>query len=96
MSFQAYIDAIEKKTGKIPREIVEEAVARGYDAPEVKSGVIVGWLAEEYGLGRGHAMALVHVVKNGAGISDRHVGTTGTHRDDSDTLWLDGMATKPS
>jgi hypothetical protein len=40
-------------------------------------------------------MALVAVIKNGAKISDRHVGTTGAHRDESDTLWLDGKATKP-
>ncbi len=37
-------------------------------------------------------MALVHVVKNGPGISDKHVGSTGTHRDESDVLRLDGLA----
>jgi len=93
MSFQAYLDTIEKKTGKIPQELVDEARARGYDA-DTKAGEIVAWLADEYGLGRGHAMALVHVVKNGPGISDKHVGTTGTHRDDSDTLRLDGLANR--
>jgi hypothetical protein len=41
-------------------------------------------------------MALVYVIKNGATISDKHVGSTGVHRDDSDTLWLDGKATNPS
>ena len=91
MSFQAYLDTIEKKTGKIPQELVDEAHARGYGA-DTKAGEIVTWLADEYGLGRGHAMALVHVVKNGPGISDKHVGTTGTHRDDSDVLRLDGLA----
>jgi hypothetical protein len=96
MSFQAYLDAIEVKTGKIPRVLVEEAKERGYDAAGVKAGVIVDWLKEEYGLGRGHAMALVHVVKNGPTISTKHVGTTGSHRDDSDTLWLDGKATRPA
>jgi hypothetical protein len=44
---------------------------------------------------RGHAMALVHVIKNGAKIDAKHVGTIGTHRDESDLLWLDGAATKP-
>jgi uncharacterized protein DUF4287 len=91
MSFQAYLDTIEKKTGKIPQELVDEAHARGYGA-DTKAGEIVTWLADEYGLGRGHAMALVHVVKNGPGISDKHVGTTGTHRDESDVLRLDGLA----
>lgn len=96
MSFQAYLDAIEAKTGLTPRTLVDQAVARGYDDPAVKAGTIVAWLAEDYGLGRGHAMALVHVIKNGPGIGDKHVGSTGTHRDESATLWLDGKATKPT
>jgi hypothetical protein len=41
-------------------------------------------------------MALVHVLGNGARIDAKHVGTTGTHRDESDTLWLDGKATEPT
>lgn len=41
-------------------------------------------------------MALVHVIKNGPPIDWKFVGTTGTHRDESDPLWLDGKATKPS
>ena len=91
MSFQAYLDAIESKTGKTPQQLVDEAHAKGFGA-DTKSGEIVAWLADDYGLGRGHAMALVHVVKNGPGISDKHVGSTGTHRDESDVLRLDGIA----
>ena len=96
MSFQAYLDAIEATTGLTPRQLVDQAKERGFDDPSVKAGEIVRWLAEEHGLGRGHAMALVHVVKNGPQISEKHVGTDGTHRDESTTLWLDGKATKPS
>lgn len=95
MSFQAYLDAVEQKTGLTPRELVSQAVARGYDAPDVKAGVILEWLKDEYGLGRGHGMAIVHVIKNGPTISDAHVGSAGSHRDDSAELWLDGAATKP-
>ena len=91
MSFQAYIDAVEKKTGKIPAELLEEAHARGF-GPETKAGEIVDWLKEEYDVGRGHAMAFVHVVKNGATIGDKHVGTAGSHRDESNQLRLDGLA----
>ncbi|SPD87860.1 protein of unknown function [Micropruina glycogenica] len=29
-------------------------------------------------------------------IDPKHVASTGTHRDESDTLWLDGIATKPA
>jgi hypothetical protein len=95
MSFQAYLDNIEDKTGLTPRQFMELAHEKGYDQPGVKSGVIVDWLKADYGLGRGHAMALVHVIKNGPQIDSKHVGSTGTHRDESDTLWLDGKATKP-
>lgn len=96
MSFQAYLDAIEDKTGKTPRALVAEAKGRGFAGPAVKANDVVAWLKTEYGLGRGHAMALVHVIKNGAKIDGQHVGSTGTHRDDSDILWLDGRASKPT
>lgn len=96
MSFQAYLDAVEAKTGKTSREIVDEATARGYADPSVKAGVILEWLKDEYDLGRGHGMAIVHVVKNGPTISTKHVGTSGSHADASDTLWLDGKATDPA
>ncbi|VTR76162.1 DUF4287 domain-containing protein [Cellulomonas hominis] len=96
MSFQAYLDAIEVKTGLTPRQLVDRAKEKGLDDPSVKAGTIVAWLAEDYGLGRGHAMALVHVIRNGPQISTKHVGSDGSHRDESDTLWLDGRATRPS
>ena len=96
MSFQAYLDNIEDKTGLTPRQFVELAHERGYDDPSVKAGVILEWLKTDYDLGRGHGMALVHVIKNGPGIGQKFVGTDGVHRDDSDTLWLDGKATKPT
>lgn len=91
MSFQAYLDAIEDKTGQTPAELLAVAKTLGY-GPDTKAGVVVDWLKEDYGLGRGHAMAFFHVIKNGAKISDKHVGTNGTHRDDSNTLRLDGKA----
>jgi hypothetical protein len=93
MSFQAYLDAIEKKTGQTPRQLLELARARGYDS-STKAGEIVDWLKEDFGLGRGHAMAMVHVIKNGPQISDKHVGSDGVHRDDSDMLELDGIAAR--
>lgn len=95
MSFQAYLDTIEDKTGLTPRQFIELARERGYDASEVKAGTILEWLKDDYGLGRGHGMALVHVIKQGARIDGKHVGTSGTHRDESDLLWLDGKASKP-
>ncbi len=91
MSFQAYLDKIEEKTGKTPAELLAMAHERGYDA-STKAGVVTAWLKEDFDLGRGHAMALVHVIKNGPEISDEHVGSTGVHRDGSTTLRLDGIA----
>ncbi len=93
MSFQAYLDNIEEKTGLTPREIVTRAHEHGFGA-ETKSGVVVDWLKQEYGLGRGHAMALVYVIQKGDTISEKHVGTDGVHRDQSTTLRLDGKANR--
>ena len=90
MSFQAYLDNIQAKTGRTPNEFIAMARKKGYDSPDTKAGTIVDWLKEDFGLGRGHAMALVHVIKHGPEISDKHVGSTGTHRDESTTLRLDG------
>jgi hypothetical protein len=96
MSFQAYLDSIEDKTGLTPRELIAQAHERGFDDPATKAGVIIDWLKADHDLGRGHAMALVHVIKKGPTIGSKHVGSIGTHRDESDTLWLDGKASKPA
>lgn len=90
MSFQAYLDNIETKTGKTPNEFIALAKAKGF-GPDTKAGDIINWLKEDFDLGRGHAMALVHVIKNGAGIDTKHVNSGGTHSDTSDTLRLDGL-----
>lgn len=95
MPFQAYLDNIETKTGLTPRQFVELARERGFDET-TKATPIVAWLAEDYGLGRGHAMALVHVITKGPKIAAKHVGSGGTHADATDTLWLDGAATNPN
>ena len=96
MSFQAYLDAIEKKTGLTARQLLELAQGCGYDQPGVKAGTILEWLKEDYGLGRGHGMAMVHVITKGPQIGDEHVGKGGAHGDESSELWLDGAATKPA
>ena len=94
MSVQAYLDTIEKKTGLTPRELVDKASERGF-GPGTKAGPILAWLKEDFDLGRGHGMALVHVITKGPEISEKHVGTGGSHADASATLWLDGAATNP-
>ena len=95
MTFQAYLDNIEDKTGLTPRQFIGLAGEKGF-GPGTKSGEIVAWLSEDYGLGRGHAMALVHVITKGDKIDPKHVNTGTAHSDPSDTLWLDGKATNPA
>lgn len=95
MSFQAYLDNIETKTGLTPRRFIELAEQRGF-GPGTKAGPILEWLKDDYDLGRGHGMALVHVITKGDRIDAKHVGSGGSHSDPSDRLWLDGQATRPS
>ena len=86
MSFQAYLDAVETKTGLTPRQIVDLAAAQGF-GPGTKATPILEWLKTEYDLGRGHGMAIVHVITKGPAISSTH--------DATDTLWLDGKDSNP-
>jgi hypothetical protein len=94
MSFQAYLDNIEEKTGLAPRQFLAIAAQRGFNA-DTKAGPILEWLAADFGLGRGHGMALVHVITKGSTISAKHVESGTAHSDPSDELWLDGRATNP-
>ncbi|WP_314096044.1 DUF4287 domain-containing protein [Microbacterium foliorum] len=95
MSFQAYLDKVEAQTGLTPRQFIRLAEEQGFDAT-TKSTVVLTWLKEEYGLGHGHAQAMVHVILKGPKISDKHVGKRGAHGDASDTLWLDGKDSNPN
>jgi len=63
MSFQAYMDNIQTKTGKTPAQFAKLAEAKGFLTkgkvdPKVKATEITNWLKEEFGLGHGHAMAM--------------------------------------
>ncbi|MDB5707722.1 MAG: hypothetical protein JWN66_4838 [Sphingomonas bacterium] len=68
MSFQAYLDNIEAKTGKTPDQFRQWGIDRGFStgqglADGVKAGAIVAALKDEFSLGHGHAMAIVAVLK---------------------------------
>ena len=93
MSYQAYLDAIETKPGKTPQQLLDEAASRGYTA-QTKSTEVLAWLKDDYDIGRGHAMALYGVLKNGPTVPEKHVGSTGSHRDESLALRLDGIAAR--
>ncbi len=66
MSFQAYIDNTQAKTGKSADDFRAMAAAKGFADAEgltVKAGEIVAWLKAEFELGHGHAMAIVALLK---------------------------------
>lgn len=90
VSFQAYLDNIEDKTSKTPNEFIELASKKSFNKDTKPMG-IVNWLKEDFDLGRGREMALVHVIKNGPPISNNHVDTDTSNSDESDTLKLDGL-----
>ena len=89
MSFQAYLDNVEEKTGKTPNDFIAEAKKK--NITEFKD--IITWLKKDYALGTGHARAIAYVIQHGAEFTVRQ--TTGPHRDASGTLKLGGKNKKP-
>lgn len=76
MSFQAYLDNIQEKTGNTPDDFKRLAKKRGFaDAKGlcdgIKAGEIVAWLKEDFDLGHGHAMALVALLKGTKQVGDK-------------------------
>jgi hypothetical protein len=68
MSFQAYLDNIQTKTGKTPADFKALAQAKGFAtadgiAPGIKATQITDWLKGEFDLGHGHAMAIFALLK---------------------------------
>ena len=88
MSFQAYLDNIEEKTGKTPNEFIAEAKKKNITTHKD----IIAWLKNDYGLGLGHARAMAYVIQHGPHFEVRQ--TTGSHRDASGSLKLDGKSKK--
>ena len=64
MSFQAYIDAVEAKSGKTMGELKAIAASKGLIGPTVKATAVYEWLFADYGIGRGHAMAVYSILKS--------------------------------
>ena len=72
MSFQAYLDNIQAKTGKSPTDFGRLATDQGFAVggklkAGVKAGVVVAWLKADFSLGHGHAMAIVALLKGKKG-----------------------------
>ena len=67
MSFKAYLTTIESKTGKSTDDLRAYAAEKGWTEagvlrPEVKAGTVVADM-KALGLGHGHAMAVVALLK---------------------------------
>ena len=88
MSFQAYLDNIEAKTGKTPAQFVAMAKKKGL----TESRDITAWLKKDFGLGLGHARALDYVIRKGPKFAVKQ--RTGPHRDGSGTLRLGGTSAR--
>jgi hypothetical protein len=76
MSFQAYLDNIQAKTGKTPGDFLKLATRKGFAEDgklkgSVKAGAVVAWLKADFALGHGHAMAIVAVLKGMKGENSR-------------------------
>ncbi|CCH52970.1 hypothetical protein BN8_02020 [Fibrisoma limi BUZ 3] len=74
MSFQGYLKSIKAKTGKEPQDFRQLAKEKGFITEgvlktDVKAGDITKWLAEDFSLGHGHAMAIYALLK---GLKDEH------------------------
>ncbi len=66
MSFQAYLDNIQEKTGKSPGDFKILATAKGFlkdGQLTVKATEITNWLKADFELGHGHAMAIFALLK---------------------------------
>jgi hypothetical protein len=68
MSFQAYLDNVEAKTGKSAEDLKAIAIEKGLAdanglAPGVKATAVTDWLKQDFGLGHGHAMSIVAYIK---------------------------------
>jgi predicted transport protein len=58
MTFKAYLDNIKAKTGKTPDDFKKLAKEKGL----TKHAELLAWLKAEFGLGHGHANAIIHVI----------------------------------
>ena len=68
MTFKAYLDNIEAKTGTSPADFKKLAGKKGYLSKDglragIKVGEVVAWLKQDFQLGHGHAMAIVALLK---------------------------------
>lgn len=64
MTFQAYLDNIQRQTGVDPADWPKLAKAKGLTTPGTKATQVTDWLKADYKLGHGHAMAIVKLLRD--------------------------------
>jgi len=60
MTYKAYIDNIQAKTGQTPEDFRRLATEKGL----VKHGELLKWLKTDCGLGHGHANAIILYIQD--------------------------------
>jgi Domain of unknown function (DUF4287) len=60
VTYKAYIDNIQAKTGKSPEDYRKMAAEKGL----VKYGELLNWLKKDCGLGHGHANAIILYIQD--------------------------------
>jgi hypothetical protein len=68
MSFQGYLDAVKEKTGMTPDDFRAYAAkqrwtADGTLAPGIRPAMVIAGLKASFGLGHGHATAVMALLK---------------------------------
>jgi hypothetical protein len=72
MSFQAYLRNIEAKTGKSLEDLRDLAQQAGVLKQDLRAEELVGWLTSEFGVGRGHSMAVWNVFVSNGWVETKH------------------------
>ena len=87
MTFQAYLDTVKAKTGLGPEDFVRIAGEKGILGPDLKASQVYEWLAADYGLGRGHAMAIFSILKPDGGRAEKTADPVGTYFTGTKEKW---------
>lgn len=83
MTYKAYLDNIQAKTGKSPDDFLAMATMRGFakDGKVVaKHAELLKWLKSEIGLGHGHAMAIILYIQDSEFAKRKIAGEAGMGR----------------
>jgi hypothetical protein len=83
MTLKGYLDNIQAQTGKTPADFRALAHQKGLTKPSE----IIAWLKADFGLGTGHARAIVHVLSLQAGPKVSAADQVGAHFTGKRAAW---------